>query len=107
MMATFPGTRVAVPESGDLNEVLSSPEWVPGAYCGPLHGYNGPADAVYFLLPCARDEDAPPSLRSVHLVVSPPHTFRECPDGSLEIRQSIGVPEWHCWLDEGNLWRHP
>jgi len=43
---------------------------------------------------------------------SPPHTFRECPDGSMEIRASIGhtVPgqdelNWHGYLDEGNVWR--
>lgn len=42
---------------------------------------------------------------------SPPHTFRECADGSLEIRASIGhtgeneTLNWHGYLDEGNVWR--
>lgn len=42
------------------------------------------------------------------------HTYRECPDGSLEIRNSIGNliggdpatdDGWHGYLDEGNSWR--
>jgi hypothetical protein len=70
---------------------------------------------VLFLKPNARDEDAPPRARSIQHVCSPPHSFRECPDGSLEIRPSIsnllrrGGPEtddgWHGWLDEGHVWR--
>lgn len=104
---TFPAHRVPVPESGDINDVFTSEDWTPGAYCGPVSGYTGPTTAVFFLLPCARDEDVAPGLRSIQHVVSPPHTFRECPDGSLEVRASIGIPEWHCWLDEGNVWRHP
>lgn len=42
----------------------------------------------------------------------PPWTFRECDDGSIEVRDSIlcGArdPEgeyFHGWLDEGNVWR--
>lgn len=94
----------------------------PGDYCGPLMGYTGPrpgvtteeylADsslglpAVFFLLPNSRDENAPHGQRSVHHVVSPPHVFRECSDGSLEIRESIGaMPFWHGYLDEGPVWR--
>jgi hypothetical protein len=79
----------------------------PGDYMGPVRGYTGDKEAVFFLLPCARDEGISPNLRSLHHVVSPPHVFRECSDGSLEIRASIGVPEWHCWLNEGNVWQHP
>ena len=52
----------------------------------------------------------------LHHVCSPPHEFRECPDGSLEIRASIGAvrtPQdppgdhfvWHGYLDEGHVWR--
>jgi hypothetical protein len=60
---------------------------------------------VFFLLPNARDEGAPAGQRSIHHVVSPPHVFRECVDGSLEIRESIGaMPFWHGYLDEGNVW---
>ncbi len=84
--------------------------------------YSGPVDAgdgrprVYFLLPIARDPDAPAGARSLHSVTSPPHVFRECPDGSLEIRESIGAHGfatdpgypgyvWHGYLDEGHVWR--
>jgi hypothetical protein len=44
-------------------------------------------------------------------VVAPPHTYRECSDGSLEIRASIGDMHdgisdgWHGYLDEGHEWR--
>jgi hypothetical protein len=86
-----------------------------GDYSGPVDIGNGKT-AVYFLLPIARDADAPPGARSLHGVHSPPHVFRECPDGSLEIRESIGAyghrapgdPAgfvWHGYLDEGHVWR--
>ena len=86
----------------------------PGDYFGPTPDYTDPP-AVFFLKPNARDEGVPPRARSVQHVCSPPHTFRECPDGSLEIRNSIsnltrnGGPEtddgWHGYLDEGHVWR--
>jgi hypothetical protein len=78
----------------------------PGDYFGPDTGYTGGVPAVFFLLPNAREAGAPPGQGSVHHVCSPPHTFRECPDGSMEIRASIGaMPFWHGYLDEGNVWR--
>ena len=88
----------------------------PGDYFGPSMGYTGDLPAVFFLKPNARDEGVPPRSRSVQHVCSPPHTFRECPDGSLEIRASLsnllardttGVSDdgWHGWLDEGHVWR--
>ena len=78
---------------------------------------------VWFLLPIHRpgetrfDRSSPGS--GLHMVTEPPWTLRECPDGSIEIRASIGsrwstaddVPEgagpyyWHGYLDEGNVWR--
>lgn len=84
-----------------------------GDYSGPVDIGDGKT-AVYFLLPNARDctvED--PGVRSIHSVHSPPHVFRECPDGSLEIRESIGAyghdhttgHVWHGYLDEGHVWR--
>lgn len=83
----------------------------PGDYIGPVPDANG-VPTVWFLLPCARDETVDPGLRSVICVCSPPHVFRECDDGSLEIRESIGVYTrdgqpfaWHGYLDEGNVWR--
>lgn len=93
----------------------------PGDYCGPITGYTGDLEACFFLKPNARDEDAPPAARSVKHVTFPPHTYRECADGSLEIRASIGDtatvtrPDgstfqsesdgWHGFLDEGHVWR--
>lgn len=84
-----------------------------GDYCGPVEGFTGEKPAVFFLLPIARDEGVDPGARSIHHVVSPPHVFRECPDGSLEIRESIGAYGhdadagyvWHGYLDEGHVWR--
>jgi len=77
----------------------------PGDYMGPITGYTGDVPAVFFLPPNARDPGIPPGGRAVHHVVSPPHTFRECADGSLEIRASLGCPHWHGYLDEGHEWR--
>lgn len=99
---------------GDITE--------PGDYFGPAPGWTGPAPGVsaeeyaadpklgllacFFLLPNARDEGAPPGQRSIHHVTFPPHTYRECDDGSLEIRASIGASSfWHGYLDEGHEWR--
>jgi hypothetical protein len=88
----------------------------PGDYFGPTTGYTGDLPAVFFLKPNARDEGVPPRSRSIQHVCSPPHTFRECPDGSLEIRPSISNlmrgdtngrtdDGWHGFLDEGHSWR--
>ena len=87
----------------------------PGDYFGPVKGYTGDLEACFFLKPNARDEGIPPRARSVQHICFPPHSYRECPDGSLEIRPSIsnltsrGGPEsddgWHGYLDEGHTWR--
>lgn len=87
----------------------------PGDYFGPVTDYTGDMPAVFFLKPNARDDDAPLRARGVQHVCSPPHAFRECADGSLEIRPSIsnlasrGGPGsddgWHGYLDEGHVWR--
>lgn len=105
-MSTFQGRRV-----GSLAEVTQ-----PGDYYGPDAGYTGGLPAVFFLKPNARDPDVPARARSVQHVCSPPHRFRECPDGSLEIRESISNllrrdrdgrsdDGWHGYLDEGHVWR--
>jgi hypothetical protein len=70
---------------------------------------------VLFLLPLhegAHWGDRPTPGSGVHGVTEPPWRFRECPDGSLEIRESIacgrgspGGEYWHGYLDEGNTWR--
>ncbi len=85
----------------------------PGDYMGPIVGYTGDLPAVFFLKPNAKDPDAPRRARAISHVVSPPHTFRECPDGSLEIRPSLSdfaagggdSDGWHGYLDEGHVWR--
>lgn len=93
----------------------------PGDYCGPdtitSASGNETFQRVMFLKPNARDDDAPPVARSLQWVRIPPHTVRECPDGSLEIRNSIGATRsrmsgeeaesdgWHGFLDEGHRWR--
>lgn len=88
-------------------------EWPsrPGDYVGPVYGYTGDKWAVFFLKPNARDPGASFRARQIQHVVTPPHTFRECPDGSLEIRNSIGNVHadgvddgWHGFLSEGHRW---
>lgn len=85
---------------------------LPGDYCGPVMGYTGTRPAVFFLKPNARDADAPPRARSVQHVCSPPHVFKEEPDGTLTISASIGDTAgpgstsdgWHGFLEKG-VWR--
>lgn len=98
--------RIPVPESGDINEVIFDLE--PGDYCGPASGYTADKTAVFFVLP--DDGNLQPGDRGIRHVCSPPHAFRECTDGSLEIRESIlsVLPTgngWHGYLDEGHIWR--
>jgi hypothetical protein len=85
----------------------------PGDYFGPARGWTGDLEACFFLKPNARDDGAPARARSIQHVCFPPHTYRECEDGSLEIRASIGDTAgsgtesdgWHGYLDEGHCWR--
>lgn len=70
---------------------------------------------VWFLLPIHEGKDKfdrPTRGSGVHGVTEPPWTFRECPDGSVEIRASIACGRhdaegeyWHGFLDEGHVWR--
>jgi hypothetical protein len=87
-----------------------------GDYTGPHPLLRAQGDAesrvVWFLLPTHKGRDMydwPDEHSGLHGVYEPPWTFRECPDGSLEIRASIGCgPQpyyWHGYLDEGNVWR--
>jgi hypothetical protein len=88
----------------------------PGDYFGPDGSHTHGVPAVFFLKPNSRDPGVPARSRSIQHVCSPPHVFRECPDGSLEIRESIsnllandpsGQSDdgWHGYLDEGHIWR--
>lgn len=110
-----PGDRIKGRRLPVVDGVPAMPE-EPGDYSGPVMGYTGDVPMVQFLKPNARDPDAPPQARSVQHVCSPPHKFRECPDGSLEIRDSISEfrssdkhhkygDGWHGFLDEGHIWR--
>lgn len=73
---------------------------------------------LWFLLPIARDEDAPPEARSIHRITSPPWTFTEFPDGSVGVEpradrmNSIAAKAldgvgniWHGYLLRKNVWR--
>lgn len=102
-MKVTPGRRV--PNVEDLE--------LPGDYTGPHDGYCGEGrPAIFFLLPIARDPDVAYAARAIHHVCQPPHTFTEQPDGSIEIRASIGSVDpkggpylWHGFLDRGHSWR--
>ena len=86
---------------------------LPGDYMGPVMGYTADLFAVFFLKPNAFDIGAPRRARAIQHVVCPPHRFRECSDGSLEIRESLSdraggggdSDGWHGYLDEGHIWR--
>lgn len=93
---------------------------LPGDYFGPVDEVTDKGvkvgQGVWFLLPIHTpgktrfDRTSPGD--GLHRVSSPPWSFRECPDGSLEIRASIACGRgsadgeyWHGYLDEGNRWR--
>lgn len=75
----------------------------PGDYYGPfrIHADRDGESCLF----------SGPGCTHLGQVAFPPHTYRECPDGSLEIRASIlnyahgDCPEWHGYLDEGHVWR--
>lgn len=104
-MKTAPARRV---ESFDAIER-------PGDYCGPVT-VDGHADvSVWALLPThpeGVDKFARPTPQSGLIrVASPPHTFVEHEDGSLEVQPSIGVIgvvgepyTWHGYLRASNVW---
>jgi len=102
------GDRTPARRVGSLGEVTE-----PGDYAlseVEIQGQRFPC--VWFLLPIAKDEHVPdPGARAMHHVRQPPHRFRLCDDGSVEIRESIGAGKpggpyyWHGYLDEGNVWR--
>jgi hypothetical protein len=87
-----------------------------GDYCLSSVVYDGVScPEVWFLLPTHKGVDKfdrPDEHSGLHGVSEPPWRFRECADGSLEIRESIGCCKadgsghyWHGYLDEGNIWR--
>ena len=99
-----PGRRVATFDDLD---------W-PGDYTGPHPSQRNGQECkvVWFLLPIHRGDKFSHAVtgNGLHAVYEPPWRFRECEDGSLEIRESIGCgikPDyyWHGYLDEGNKWR--
>jgi hypothetical protein len=106
-LTTLVGRRLQ-PVDGLLPFGGDSTQWKPGDYCGPIKGYTGDLEACMYLLPVAKPGDR------LHHVCFPPHTYRECADGSLEIRNSIlhkgyiteddQNGEWHGFLNEGHSW---
>jgi hypothetical protein len=103
---TAPARRVA--EMDDLERA--------GDYCLDQVLVKGePVPQVWFLLPIHEGDsifERPTEGSGLHGISSPPWTFRECDDGSLEIRASILCgrtderPEgyFHGFLNEGNVW---
>jgi len=88
----------------------------PGDYCADTIIDDGKTKrCVWFLLPTHEGVsvyDRPTRGSGLHCVTEPPWTFRDCADGSIEIRASIACgrhdPEgeyWHGFLDEGHRWR--
>jgi hypothetical protein len=85
-----------------------------GDYAGPFDDQEN-VRGVWFLLPTHEGGtkfERPTRGSGLHRVTEPPWSFRECTDGSLEIRASIACgrhdPEgeyWHGYLDEGHVWR--
>lgn len=74
---------------------------------------GGSEETMWFVVPneegCGERDG--PCYEGLARVAFPPHTYRECGDGSLEVRASIQVygrpdhPAWHGYLDEGHSWR--
>ena len=64
-----------------------------GDYClGTIEDHGTSKRCVWFLLPIHEGETKyarPTRGSAIHAVYEPPWTFRECPDGSVEIRASI------------------
>lgn len=84
-------------------------------YLGAATYPDGERRMVWFLLPIhegATVYDRPTRGSGLHGVSEPPWVFRECADGSIEIRESIACGRhdaegeyWHGYLDEGHVWR--
>ena len=102
------GRRISIEYDADGRAKFPAIEQ-PGDYAGPVMGWTADKPAVFFLKPNARDPDAPKIARTIHHVISPPHTFTEEPDGTLTIRASIGDTHgpnsesdgWHGFLTAG------
>jgi len=70
--------------------------------------------SIWFLLPVHEGVDRRDCSKrgnGLHRVSEPTWTFRECPDGSIEIwpsiacgRQDPGGEYWHGYLNEGHEW---
>lgn len=92
-----------------------------GDYClSSIDDHGTTKRAVWFLLPIhegATKFDRPTRGSGLHMVTEPPWTFRECADGSVEIRASIACGRgekdgdgqllgeyWHGYLNEGHVW---
>lgn len=110
MAATYPARRVATVD--DITQA--------GDYCLDQVQVQGELRPhLWFLLPIHEGDSKfsrPTPGSGLHGITDPPWTFRECDDGSVEVRASIltwepagtnprGREVWHGFLDEGNIWR--
>lgn len=115
------GRRIQHVEGNDPYHELE----LPGDYTLVTEGrysHDG-RPSVYFILPVPGPWVADPLVidgvvvmddhKHIASCAQPPHEFRECADGSLEIRASILVTQrwkghewqWHGYLDEGHIWK--
>lgn len=87
-----------------------------GDYClDEINDHGTSKRCVWFLLPIhqgATKYERPTRGSGIHMITEPPWVFRECEDGSVEIRESIACgrhePEgeyWHGYLDRAHVWR--
>ena len=110
-----PGTLTAGRRVASFDELDRAGDYMLGQV--EVEGEDRPY--LWFLLPIHEGEtkfDRPTPGCGVHGIGSPPWTFRECDDGSVEVRASILTWEsegdnprarqvWHGYLDEGHVWR--
>jgi hypothetical protein len=106
-MLTAPARRV-----GGMDELERAGDY----YLGEVEVGGETRRQVWFLLPIHEGEtmfDRPTVGSGLHGVSEPPWEFRECDDGSVEIRASIacgrrdpGGEYFHWYLNEGNEWSY-
>jgi hypothetical protein len=94
------GSRIPIPENGDIFAAVEEP----GNYCGPVEFRSVTGEShrrVAFRLPNGEN--------GVFHCKEPPHKFTEEPDGTLTITASIlatwgnadGTHTWHGFLTKG------
>lgn len=112
-MGKSPARRVA-----SFDEIEQAGDY----YLGSVEDHGVTKRRLWFLLPTHEGDsryERPTRGSGLHGVSEPPWVFRECADGSVEVRESIACGRhnidhetkrplgeyWHGYLDEGNVWR--